>query len=365
MKFWQFFKRNLKETYRDPLALGFLLAFPLLFMIVFMTALGGDNTPTYTISVIDDDNSQVSNIFIEDILAQIPVFQINRDNSISDALSKLEMGNLNAYIVIPDGFGDAVDSNWQGIITDIKLDIVYDESDMDISGQIVSTVNLALRNFAKIEIPISISANPINIENKPGQIDFLAPGIIVFGILIMIPTSARIMVRDREKGYLARLLTTPTRPWEFIMGYTLCLLLIAVLQIIFFIICGILLGMHVAGNIWLAFLIFTLTAISSISIGMIAAAFSKSESQAEPLCWLFSMPLAMLSGVWFSMSYMPEYIQVIANLFPYSHAVEASRSVLVRGAELAAVQSDVIFLTVWAIAITILGILLFGRTMRS
>ena len=54
MRFWQLFIRNLKETYRDPLALGFLLAFPLLFMVVFGAALSGNSTPSYNIAVRED-----------------------------------------------------------------------------------------------------------------------------------------------------------------------------------------------------------------------------------------------------------------------------------------------------------------------
>jgi ABC-2 type transport system permease protein len=365
MKFWQLFLRNLKETYRDPLALGFLLAFPLLFMVVFGAALGGGSTPSYNIAVVDNDQSQISTGFVDNVLPNVPTFKINRAETATEALEKLKLGDLRAYLVIPKGFGDAVNQTWQGKPTEMKLDIVYDESDLSVSSQIVSAVNVTLRSFAKIEIPITINANPVNVENKPGQIDFLAPGIIVFGLLIMIPTSARIMVRDKEKGYMARLLTTPTRPWEFITGYSVCLVLIAIVQIIFFIICGVLFGMHIVGNLVLAFMIFLLTAIASIGIGMVVAALSKSENQAEPLTWLFTMPLAVLSGVWFSISFMPKYIQTLANLFPFAHAVEAARVVLIRGAGLAAVQSDIIFLAVWAAAVTMLGIFLFGRTMRS
>jgi ABC-2 type transport system permease protein len=223
----------------------------------------------------------------------------------------------------------------------------------------------ALLAFAGIRIPITINAYPVNIETKITQIDFLAPGIIVFGLLIMIPTSARIMTRDKEKGYLARLLTTPTHPWEFIIGYTLCLLLIAIAQIIFFVFFGWLFGMDIVGNLALAFLVFVLTALASIGIGMVVAALSKSENQAEPLTWIVAMPLAVLSGVWFSITFMPKYIQTIANLFPFAHAVEAARAILLRGAGLAAVQSDIIFITAWATGAILFGIFLFGRTMRT
>ena len=365
MRVWQLFVRNLKETFRDALALGFLLAFPLLFMVVFGAALSGDSTPSYNIAVVDNDQSQASAAFISEALSKVPTFVISRPDSSDAALASLKLGDLRAYIVIPEGFGDAVSQNLAGQTAQIKLDITYDESDISVSSEIVSTVNAVTRSFAKIEIPVSVNANPVNIAYKPQQIDFLAPGIIVFGLLIMIPTASRIMVRDKEKGYLARLLTTPTRPWDFILGYSLCMLLVAIIQIIFFLICAQLFGVHIAGNVFLAFLVFMLTAISSIGIGMIVASLSKSENQAEPLTWLFTMPLAVLSGVWFSISYMPKYIQTLANIFPYAHAVASAREILIRGASFAAVQSDVIFLAVWAVVATALGVFFFSRTMRS
>jgi ABC-2 type transport system permease protein len=360
MRVWQLFIRNLRETYRDLLALGFLLAFPLLFMVVFGVAVGGGGTPTYNIAVIDQDNTQSSQAFVNQALTQVPTFSIKPAAGTGAALSDLKKGDLSAFIVIPQGFGATVAQK-----ANIQLDITYDESDQLVQSSIISTVNAALRQFADIQVPITINANPTNVGRQTTQIDFLAPGIIVFGLLIMIPTAARIMLRDKETGYLSRLLTTPTRPWEFILGYTLCLLVIAVVQIIFFLIMGRAFGMDIAGNVALAFLVYTLTAVSSIGLGMVVASLAKTENQGEPLTWLFAMPLAALSGVWFSISFMPKYIQVFANLFPYAHAVSASREILIRGAGFAAVQSDLWFLVAWAAGATLLGILLFGRTMRS
>ncbi len=365
MRFWQLFLRNLKETYRDPLALGFLLAFPLLFMIVFGAALGGSSAPRYNIAVVDNDKSAASQSFINDALSSVTIFNISRIDSPDEALSQLKLGDIRAFIVIPSGFEGTVNAVRAKAPGNITLDITYDESDMAVSSEIASAVNAALRSFAGIEIPITINMHKVNVETKITQIDFLAPGIIVFGLLIMVPTSARIMTRDKEKGYLARLLTTPTHPWEFIIGYALCLLVIAIAQIIFFVFFGWWFGMDIVGSLALAFLVYVLTALASIGIGMVVAALSKSENQAEPLTWIVAMPLAVLSGVWFSITFMPKYIQTIANLFPFSHAVEASRAVLLRGAGIAAIQSDIIFVAAWAAGAILLGIFLFSRTMRS
>ncbi len=365
MRILELASRNLKETYRDPLALGFLLGFPLVFMLLFGAIFSGDNIPNYPIGVIDNDNTPLSQGFIDEALAEVPALEVSNYNDTVTAMEDLKFGDLTAYVVIPQGFGEQISRNWQDEEADITLQMTYDESDLQISEQLISIINAVTRSFARIEIPVTINANPIHIETKITYADFMGPGIIVFGILILIPTSARIMVRDKEKGFLARLLTTPTKPVEFILGYSLCLVAIAIAQIIIFMVGAWSLGMAIVGSLWLAFLIFFLTGLCSIGIGMVVASLSKSENQAEPLCWLFSMPLAMLSGCWFSIEILPSYLRAIANAFPYAHTINAARAVLIRGAGLEAISSDFLFLVGWAVLVFLIGVILFRRSMRS
>jgi ABC-2 type transport system permease protein len=365
MRILELASRNLKENYRDPLALGFLLGFPLVFMIIFVLVFGGDSASSYPVGVIDNDNTELSQTFIDEALGRVEVFEIATYDDDEKAMKDLKFGDLSAYVIIPQGFGGQVSRNWQGVEADIVLNITYDESDIMTSEQIISIINTVTRTFADIEIPLTVNANPIHVETEITNIDFMAPGIIVFGLLIMIPTSARIMVRDKEKGFLARLLTTPTHPVEFISGYTLSLAVIAIAQTVIFMLVGWAFGMDIVGNFWLAFFVFFLTGLCSIGIGMVVASLSKSENQAEPLCWLFSMPLAILSGSWFSTDFMPSYLKTIANVFPYAHSIEASRAVLTRGVGMEAISSDFLFLVGWAVAAFLVGVILFRtRSMR-
>jgi ABC-2 type transport system permease protein len=357
--------RNLKETYRDPMALGFLLGFPLVFMVLFGAIFSGEETPSYAIGVIDEDNTPMSQAFVDEALAQVPVLEVSAYDDTATALKDLKFGDISAYIIIPQGFGQQVNSNWQGDKADIVLNITYDESDLQVSEQIITTINAATRAFARIEIPVTIDAEPIHIETEIDYMDFIGPGIIVFGILIIIPTAARTMVTDKEKGMLARLLTTPTRPIDFILGYSVGLVLIAAAQIIIIMVATWLFGLNMTGNPLLAFFVFLLTSMCCIGIGMVVASLTKTENQAEPLCWLFAMPLAALSGCWFSIELMPSYLRTFANVFPFAHTVEASRAILIRGVGLEAISYDFFFLVGWAVAIFALGIILFRRSMRS
>jgi len=365
MRVWELCKRNLRETYRDPLGMGFLLGFPLVFMLLFGAIFSGDTASSLPVGVIDEDNTMLSQAFVNEALAEVPAFEISTYEDADTALRDLKFGELDAYIVIPAGFGQQVSRSWQGEEADITLQMTYDESELIISEQLISIINTVARAFARIEIPLTIDATPIHIETEITYVDFIGPGIIIFGLLILIPTSARTVVRDKEKGMLSRLLTTPTRPVDFILGYSLYLVVIAIAQIIIFMVAAWLLGMDIVGNFWLAFLVFFLAGLCSIGVGMVVASLSKTEQQAEPLCWLISMPLAMLSGCWFSIEMMPQYLRGLAYAFPYAHAIDASRGILVRGVGMEAVSNDFLFLIGWAVIIFTIGIILFQRSMRS
>ena len=356
MRAWELCKRNLKETYRDPLALGFLLGFPLLFMLLFGAIFSGESTQSLAVGVIDEDHTPMSQAFTSEALTKVSVLKVTSYDDIDTARKDLTFGDLKAYIVIPPGFGQQVSNNWQGEKADITLEMTYDESDVMVSEQLISIINTVARAFARIEIPLTITANPIHIETEIDYIDFMGPGIIIFGLLILIPTAARPIVRDKEKGFLSRLLTTPARPLDFILGYSLSMVGIAIAQIIIFIFGAWAMGMDIVGSLWLAFLVFFLTGLCSIGVGMVIASLSKSENQAEPLAWLISMPLATLSGCWFSIEMMPSYLRGLAYAFPYAHAIDASRGVLIRGVGLEAIGTDFLFLIGWAVVIFAIGI---------
>jgi ABC-2 type transport system permease protein len=365
MKIWELCKRNLKEIYRDPLGMGFLLGFPLIFMLLFGAIFSGDNATSYAVGVIDEDNTAQSQVFINEALANVSALEITSYADADTALKDLKFGDIKAYIVIPSGFGQQVSQNWQGEKADITLQMTYDESDVMVSEQLISIINAVARSFARIEIPLTIDANPIHIETEINYTDFMGPGIIIFGLLILIPTAARPIVRDKEKGFMSRLLTTPTRPLDFILGYSLSMVVITIAQIIIFMVAAWAIGMNIVGNFWLAFLVFFLTGLCSIGVGMVIASLSKTEQQAEPLCWLISMPLATLSGCWFSIEMMPQYLRGFAYAFPYAHSIGASRGVLIRGVGLEAIGPDFLFLIGWAVVIFAIGIILFRRSMRS
>jgi len=358
MKFWEIGKRNLKEIYRDPVILGFLLGMPIAFMLVFCSAFGGEHASPISMSIVDEDQSQTSSAFIQ-CLGSIEAIELSEVYiEESQAREDLKEGKIPFYLLIPSGFEEA-----RQVQQPVNLELAYKEADPMIGLRVKPTVEAVAFKFLGIPSPLNINLKGTEVKIKNETVNFFAPGIAVFGLMILIATGAGIIAGDREKGFLARMLTTPTRPWEFILGYSLPFIPVLIVSTLIYLGVGMALGLTVVGNLGHAFLIFFLIGLCSIGIGMIVGSLVKSESQAG-VSWIFIVPIAMISGAWFSVEGMPSAVKSVAGALPFIHAIDASRAVL-NGSSFSAIILDLYWLIGWAVVLFAVGIVLFRRTMVS
>jgi ABC-2 type transport system permease protein len=126
---------------------------------------------------------------------------------------------------------------------------------------------------------------------------------------------------------------------------------------------GMAMGLTIVGNLGHAFLVFFLIGLCSIGIAMIVGTLLKSESQA-PICWVFIVPLAMISGAWFSVEGMPSAVKNVAEALPFIHAIDGSRAII-NGASLSAIMPDLYWLAGWTVVLFVAGIVLFRKKMIS
>ena len=356
MKFWEIGKRNLKEIHRNPVLLGFLLGMPVAFMLVFVAAAGGAQAGPIAMSVVDEDDSQTSSAFIQ-TLGSVDAIELNEPiySEKSQAQEDLDDGRISFYLVIPSGFGQAQQT--------ITLQLFYKEADPMIGLQVKPLIEAVGSEFLGVAPPVNIELKGTESRIKNLAVNFYAPGIAVYGLMILISTAAEIIAGDREKGFLARMFTTPARPWDFILGYSLPFIPVVIISTLIYLGVGVALGLTVVGNFGHAILVFFLMGLCSIGIGMIVGSLVKSESQAG-VAWLFIVPMAMISGAWFTVDRMPSALKSIAGVLPFIHAVDASRSVL-SGSSFSAITLDIYWLVGWAVGLFAVGIALFRRTMVS
>jgi ABC-2 type transport system permease protein len=359
MKFWEIGKRNLKEIYRNPVLLGFLLGMPLAFMLVFCSAMGGAQASPISMSIVDEDRSQTSAAFIN-CLGSIEAIELSEPiySEKSQAQEDLEHGRISFYLFIPSGFEEAKQAQQT-----VNLELVYKEADPMIGLQVKPIIEAVGSEFLGIAPPLNVELKGTESKIKNEVVNFFAPGIAVFGLMILIATGAGMIAGDREKGFLARMLTTPAKPWDFILGYSLPFIPVLIISTLIYLGVGMAMGLTIVGNLGYAFLIFFLIGLCSIGIAMIVGTLLKSESQA-PICWVFIVPMAMISGAWFSVEGMPSVVKSVAGALPFIHAIEGSRAVI-NGSSLSAIMPDLYWLVGWAVVLFAAGIVLFRRTMVS
>lgn len=361
MRFWGIGNRNLKELYRDPLALGFLLGMPLAFILIFSFAFGGQATRPISLGVVDEDQSQISAAFVG-CLENIPAFEVGSliYKSQSEAEEELNTGGLSVYLLIPHGFGEAVERHQA-----IDLTLAYNEVDPMLPQRVMPIVREAALGFLNIPVPLNIELSQREAEIKDEYINYLIPGMAVFGLMVLITSVGGIMARDRARGFLSRLMTTPARPSDFIFGYTLPFIPVIIISIAIYLGVGILMGLSIIGNFGLAYLILFIMGICCMGIGMILGTLAKSEDQAVGAPWIFIIPLVMISGAWWPVEQMPSVIKGIAETLPFLHAMDACRDVITRGAGFTSILPDLYWLIGWTVALFALGIVLFRRGMAS
>jgi len=359
LRFWEIGKRNLKELYRDPIALGFLLGMPVAFILIFGLAARGQTAEPVTLGVVDEDRSQISQTFI-DILDDVPVLEIESPTyeSTSQAEEALSKGELSAYLVVPDGFS--------GVITEdqsTNLILAYNEADPTLPQRLIPAIREVTLEFLNISLPVNIEIVQKETRIANFFINQFVPGMAVYGLMILIPTVGGIMVRDRLRGFLPRLMTTPARPSDFIFGYTIPFIPVIISSTAIYLGVGFLMGLSIIGNFGLAYLILFITGICCLGIGMVIGTVSRSEDQASGVPWIFIVPVAMISGAWFQVEYMPAAVVKVAKVFPFLHAINACRDVISEGAALSSISHDLYWLIGWTVAFFAIGIVVFRRSM--
>jgi len=359
MKFWEIGKRNLKEIYRNPILLGFLLGMPIAFMLVFVAATSGGQASPIALSIVDEDHSQTSSAFIQ-YLRSIEAIEVNEPiySEKSQAQEDLKDSRISFYLFIPSGFEEATQAQQT-----VNLELAYKEADPMIGLQIKPIIEAVGSEFLGVAPPLNVELKGTESKIKNPFVNFYAPGMTVLGLMILISTAAEIIAGDREKGFLARMFTTPARPWDFILGYSLPFIPVLIVSTLIYLGVGMALGLTVVGNLGHAFLIFFLIGLCAIAIGMIWGSLIKSESQAG-VSWGFIIPIAMISGAFFTVEGMPSAVKSVAGALPFSHAIDASRAVI-NGSSFSAIILDLYWLIGWAVVLFAVGIVLFRRRMVS
>ena len=224
-------------------------------------------------------------------------------------------------------------------------------------------INLGFGLGFPLVLLLLLSSLQKNIPVHLFEIDTLTPGITVFGLSFLTLFSATLISKDRESALLQRLYTTPLTGFDFILGYMLPILPIAIGQTIICYLFAIPLGLTVSINIVYAIIGIIPMAIFNISLGLLCGSIL-GVKQVGGICGALLTNLsAWLSGVWFDLNLVGGFFEKIADALPFVHAAELEKALFNGNFE--AAGNHILPILIYSVCITVIAVFCFLRQMKK
>lgn len=351
-------RKSLSQFRHDRRTLGFVIAMPLLMVIVFGYTFGGQVHDVRTFVVNDDTGFDTgfgiirfSDRILENIAGD--TLELVTGTDAGFARAEISAGRGWAALVFPANFSSRL-----GTRNTTTIGVIIDGSSPSIVNAVFGTLRAAMeKTFAGgVQLPLSLDPDFVYGSADTRFIDAFAPGVVALAVLMVTTIfSVIIVVREKSAGTLERLFSTPLRPVELIFGHALALSVIAVLQSTVVLAAALLLfQIQVVGNIALAFGVLLLFAVGNQGLGMMLSAAAKNELQAVQTIPLILFPSILLTGVFFPLEAIPSGLRPLSYAVPLTYASDALHSVMLRGWGPAEIWLDLAALVVYAF-LTLLG----------
>ena len=348
---------SMKMYFRNRQALFWALFFPLLVMLIFgMMNFNGYNAPS--VGVHDEAKSEASRNLIKALQGdEEEVLKVSIGTP-EEILHDLEFGESRAAIIIPKNYGIPGEL--------AVLQVTYDErytQERAVISTVLKQVTAGLfKEYAAVPdeylVENSINVNESLIQGQgQGFKGWLIPGIAAMAIMQTgLFTVVFSLVRFKSQGVLRRLKATPIGAAHFLAGQLTTKAIVVVIQTYVLIIVGALaLGVSVNTGRLGAWFDLTILALLGgalfIAMGLAISGWAKSEETAAPMANVISMPMMFLSGVFFPLSVMPEWLTRWSQYLPLTYLADGMRAITVEGATVITLGNELIGLTVWIIVV--------------
>jgi ABC-2 type transport system permease protein len=326
---------NIRSYVRDRAALFWTLAFPLIFIFMFGFIFQGGGDPGLSLGWVDRDGSpeatQLRGAFETPDGIELTVADEEA------ALEQMREGQLDAVVVVPEGYGVAVETAAGGSGPPGSVVVYTDPSRQNLTasvyqavGSVLGVVNLGGRPPLVIPRPETLQTENLNF------ISYFVPSMLGLSVMQVGIFAAIPLVADREKLILKRLAATPLRRWQLVGSNVLMRLLIALIQAVIIIGVGIVFfGVTISGPFPLSIVFIVLGAVSFLALGYVVASFASTEDAANGMTSVIQFPMMFLSGTFFPIDEMPDVLQAVARVIPLTYLSDALRQVMVGGAAFA------------------------------
>ena len=327
------FIASLRSWTRSIGTVFWTLLFPVLLIMIFGAIFSGANEVQYDLVVQDLDGSTFSEQFI-DVLNKIPILRIDTNISSDDNIQDyLDANDKSVALQIPEGFGEKIQSSFTDNDVSVNLSYFFDPSDQTTAPIIRNIISSTIYEF---NLGLTHGRRVIGLDDESilGEdfeyIDFFVPGMIGFTIMTScIYGSIERNTKYRKDGILRKLLTMPVSRAEWILAKMLFMLFLSFLSAIVILLVGVLFwGLTIKINLFFFVLIIATSFLFS-GIGMLVGRFVKEEETADMAGGAITFPMMFLSGTFFPLDQMPDFLQSFAQVLPLYYVNEGLRNAMI------------------------------------
>jgi len=421
--------KELKMLISDRASAFWLIAWPLVWIILvaYVFVPPGSGTPiSIDVGIVNLDRSSLGNtgfksadlINIMDMVTYngSKLFNVKLYNDTEALIGDLKKGRIDVGMIIPEDFSsrlafgtaelrvliggrDSYSSsiNYAAIssfinelnrriaLLKVNASMRYIEKGVNVSmryiegGLVNLTSSQSLINFIEefmygIAVPINTSyeeVKPEVLSSRPNILGWYTIGAIGMMFLYTgFSYGASALYEEKERGTLRRILASPMKPWELIVGIVLSGLASMMFSAVIALIVGLLLGAHIVLNPlnplhWVAILLLFTGAIMTIGIGIMLSTLAKTGRGAEGLGVVLGLLLSFLAGIWYPTSLMPQWLRLLANVFPPTWVFDTVRNIIVFDSGLEEIGASLTEILVALAVILLLDIIVYKYRLRK
>ncbi|MGZ4901802.1 MAG: ABC transporter permease [Halobacteriota archaeon] len=378
--------KDITEIWRNRLALVMLVLMPLFMMcmvgFIFPSENSVNNVPVAVANLDTGSNTTFSKAFLTQLEAvnnKTGMMQLSTVGSADDVKNAIQNGDDSGGIIIGQNFSSDFASGKQADVT-----LVTDQSNPQMSALMRTALTQVIEQMGTQTAQHSLNATykmPINatvaritpynvattgvVPGNPNYFEFVAPGMMAMVVMMSLMTGLPHAISyEREAGTLDGMLVAPVHRMSIIAGKVLAQTTRGMAQ--GFMVLGlaiVLFGVTINGNIALVIGLLLLAVFSFVGLGILITSFASTEETATMVMMTLMFPMMFLSGVFFPLQQMPAFMQTIAKFLPLTYAAEALRRVMVLGAGVPAIYTDIVILFGFGAVLLTVALFTFERAM--
>lgn len=351
---------DVKRLFRDKVAIFFVFIFPIIFLAVFGTIFGGNDNVSFKVALINKSNNEFSTRFVEQA-KQDKVLEIDEEiTTIEQAREKMNRSEISVTLIMPEDFGEVKNGQYPSG----QLTVLYDQNNEQ-AGQTLQAILQSI--FGEINSQFVSTEEPFTVKTESTatagltRFDYTFAGLLGFTLLslgVFGPTT--VFPRLKEKGVLRRYRTTMLKVWQYFTGNVISNGVVGIMSVaMMFLVATVFFDLNMRGDYFSFLAVVIIGATLMFGIGLAVGGWAKTENQAAPLAQLVSFPMMFLSGVFFPVFLMPEWLQSVTRFIPLTPIVDSIRFVVTEGKSFFDLGPQLAIMGVWIVVIYVIAFRVF------